>query len=187
MLVTGFVLRSPDWTRELLSARPAPTSAAARPAAPAATPAAPAANAAQPVTLGQALTAAAAALPQARPIRLYPAISGTIRVRMRGEEWHPIGLNNVFVSTQDASVRRIVRAEEQPLSVRYLNVVYSLHIGAVPASAGPAAALAVRALWTLIALSLVTLAVSGAVQRFRSRAKAAAPMRPIALEQRQAQ
>ncbi|NPC57687.1 PepSY-associated TM helix domain-containing protein [Caenimonas soli] len=162
MLVTGFVLRSPDWARAVLSAGPG--QAAAAPGA-----AAPAASGPQTATLGQALAAAATALPEARPIRIYPPRNGEVRVRMRGDEWHPIGLSNVFVSATDASVRRIVRATEQPLSVRYLNVVYPLHLGWLPGSPGVAAALLVRGLWTLIALALAGLALTGAVQRFRTK------------------
>ena len=170
MLVTGFVLRSPDWARAALSAWPGQAAAAAKPAAPAASglPAA---------TLGQALTAAAAALPHSRPIRIYPARDGVVRVRMRGDEWHPLGLNNVFVSAADASVRRIVRSDEQPLSVRYLNVVYPLHIGWMPGSPGLAAALVWRGLWTLLALSLAGLALSGAVQRFKAKSKTQTTLR----------
>jgi uncharacterized iron-regulated membrane protein len=163
MLVTGFVLRSPDWARALLSAGPAPAAAASRIAPP--TAGGPA------VTLGQALATAAAALPQARPIRVYPPRNGEVRVRMRADEWHPIGLNNVFVSAHHASVPRIVRAADQPLSVRYLNVVYPLHIGALPGSAGWAGALVARVLWTLLALALAALALTGAVQRFRTQSK----------------
>lgn len=170
MLVTGFVLRSPDWTRAALSAWPAQAVAAAKPAAPAASglPAA---------TLGQALTAAAAALPQSRPMRLYPARDGVVRVRMRGDEWHPLGLDNVYVNTAGATVRRIVRAAEQPLTVRYLNVVYPLHLGSLPGHPGLAAALVARGLWTLLALSLAALALSGLVQRVRAKSKTQTTLR----------
>lgn len=168
MLFTGFVLRSPDWARAALSAWPA-RAVAAPAAAPAA--AAPAATGTKAATLGQVLAAAAAALPEARPIRLYPPRNGEVRVRMRGDEWHPIGLNNVFVSTADASVRRIVRASEQPLTVSYLNVVYPLHIGALPGGAGLASALVVRVLWTLLALALAGLALTGTVQHFRNESR----------------
>ena len=162
MLATGFVLRSPEWTRAALSAWPGEVAAATKVAAPAVSglPAA---------TSGQALTAAAAALPQARPIRIYPARDGMVRVRMRSDEWHPLGLDNVYLSAADASVLRIVRSTEQPLSVRYVNVVYPLHTAWLPGSPGVAAALVGRVLWTLLALSLVGLALSGAVQRFRKK------------------
>jgi len=182
MLVTGFVLRSPDWARAALSAWPGQAAAAAKPAAPAASglPAA---------TLGQALTAAATALPQSRPIRIYPARDGVVRVRMRGDEWHPLGLDNVYVSTAGATVQRIVRSTEQPLTVRYLNVVYPLHIGSLPGSPGLAAALVWRGLWTLLALSLAALALSGAVQRFRTQSKTQTTTfrRPIECKQSQPQ
>ncbi|MEO8060849.1 MAG: PepSY-associated TM helix domain-containing protein [Burkholderiales bacterium] len=170
MLITGFVLRSPEWTRAALSAWPGQAAAATKPAAPAA-PVAPAAGGLPTATLGQALTAAATALPQSRPMRIYPARDGVVRVRMRGDEWHPLGLDNVFVSTAGATVQRIVRAAEQPLSVRYLNVVYPLHLGSLPGKPGLAAALVARGLWTLLALSLATLALSGLVQRFRATSK----------------
>jgi uncharacterized iron-regulated membrane protein len=164
MLVTGFVLRSPEWTRAALSAWSGQAAAATKPAAPAAS--------GQPgATLGQALTAAAAALPQSRPVRIYPPRDGAMRVRMRGEEWHSIGLDFVHVSAANASVLRIVRATEQPLTMRYLNVVYPLHTAWLPGSPGVAAALLARGLWTLLALSLAALAFSGAVQRFRTASK----------------
>jgi len=164
MLFTGLVLRWPDLASAVLSPPAAKAAAAPKSAAPA--------PSAQPsATLGQALTAAAAALPEARPIRLYPARGGVVRVRMRGDEWHPIGLNNVFVSADYASVVRMVRASEQPLNVRYLNVIYPLHIGVLPGSASVAAAVLVRVLWTLLALALAGLAVSGAVQRFQTQSK----------------
>jgi sulfite reductase (NADPH) flavoprotein alpha-component len=166
VIVTGFVLRSPDWARAALL----PLASAAAPAAKLATPpAAPSATAAQPATLGQALTTAAAALPHSRPIRIYPAAAGVASVRMRGDEWHPLGLDRVFVNIADGSVKRIVRASEQPLTVRYLNVVYPLHIGWLPGAPGVAAAVAVRVVWTLLALSLAALALTGAVQRFRKK------------------
>ena len=147
MLVTGFVLRSPEWTRAALSAWPGKAAAAAKPAAPAA----PAASGLPTATLGQALITAATALPQSRPIRIYPARNGVVRVRMRGDEWHPLGLDYVFVSTAGATVQRIVRAAEQPLSVRYLNVVYPLHLGWLPGNPGLAGTLVMRGLWTLLA------------------------------------
>jgi len=181
MLVTGFVLRSPEWARMALSAWPAPVVTA--PAA-----AAPPASGLPAATLGQALAAAATVLPEARPIRIYPPRNGEVRVRMRGDEWHPLGLNNVFVRTADASVQRIVRAAEQPLSVRYLNVVYPLHIGSLPGSPGLAGVLVARSLWTLLALSLAGLAVSGAVQRFQAKSRSISTLRgQIQCNQSQAQ
>lgn len=164
ILVTGFVLRSPEWASALLSTKPAQAAAVPSVAAPAVT-------GPQAATLGQALAAASAALPQARPIRIYPPRKGEVRVRMRGDEWHPLGLNNVFVSAADASVRRIVRAAEQPLSVRYLNVVYPLHVAALPGSMGVAGALVARVLWTLLALALAGMALTGTMQRFKTKSK----------------
>lgn len=179
MLFTGFVLRSPEWTSAALSAWSSP--APAKPAV-----AAPPSSGTETATLGQALAAAATALPEARPIRLYPPRNGQMRVRMRGDEWHPIGLNNVFVSTADASVLRMVRAAEQPLSVRYLNVVYPLHIGVMPESAGLPGALLARVLWTLLALALTGLAVTGTVQHFRNKANASTTARrPVECQQGQ--
>jgi uncharacterized iron-regulated membrane protein len=164
MLFTGFVLRSPEWAGSALAIWP--SAKAASPAS-----AAPPAGTQQVATLGQALTVAQAALPQSRPIRIYPANKGLVKVRMRGEEWHPLGLDFVFVNVAkaDASVQRIVRANEQPMTLRYLNVVYPLHLGWLPGTPSVAAALAVRVLWTLIALALAGLAITGAVQRFRKK------------------
>jgi hypothetical protein len=164
MLFTGFVLRSPEWAGSALSIWP--SAKAASPAA-----AAPTAPATQVATLGQALISAQSALPQSRPIRIYPANKGLLKVRMRGEEWHPLGLDFVFVNVAkaDAPVQRIVRANEQPMTLRYLNVIYPLHLGWLPGTPSVTAALAVRVLWTLIALALAGLAITGAVQRFRTK------------------
>jgi len=173
MLFTGFMLRSPDWARSMFALWPAaaaasPPAAAASHATPAATPPAPAP---QVATLGQALITATKALPQSQPIRIYPANNGVASVRMRGEEWHTLGLDRVFVNVTapDAPVKRIVRASEQPMTVRYLNVIYPLHLGWLPGTPSVAAALAIRVVWTLLALALAGLAVSGAVQRFRTK------------------
>lgn len=167
ILVTGFVLRSPEWATALLSPAPAQAAAAPKPAASAAT----AADAPQAATMGQALAVATTALPQARPLRVYPPRNGQVRVRMRGDEWHPLGLNNVFVSTADASVARIVRADQQPWSVRYLNFVYPLHVAALPESMGVTGTVLMRVLWTLLALALTGLALTGIVQRFKTQSK----------------
>ena len=162
MLATGFVLRWPELARATLSAFSVEAAAAPKLDAPAA-------SAPQAPTLGQVLTAASAALPQAHPTRIYAAREGVLRVRLRGDEWHPIGLNYVYLSAADASVLRVVRSSDQPLTVRYLGIVYPLHAGWLPGSPGIAAALAARGLWTLFALSLAALAISGAVQRFKGK------------------
>jgi len=160
MLATGFVLRWPELARATLSTLSGEAAAAPRLAAPAAaTP--------QAATLGQVLIAASAALPEAHPTRIHAARDGVLRVRLRGDEWHPIGLNYVYLSAADSSVLRVVRSSDQPLTVRYLGVVYPLHAGWLPGSPGIAAALAARGLWTLFALSLAALAISGAAQRFK--------------------
>jgi len=107
---------------------------------------------------------------------------------MRGDEWHPLGLDNVYVSTAGATVQRVVRSTEQPLSVRYLNVVYPLHICWLPGNPGLAAALVARGLWTLLALSLAALALTGAVQRFQAKSKTQTTLRrQIECKQSQAQ
>lgn len=159
MLATGFVLRSPELARGTLTAL----------SGEAVTPALAAASTGDPVqaTPGQALAAAAAAVPEARPTRIYAPQGGVLRVRLRSSEWNPFGLTYVHLSAADASVLRVVRAGEQPLSVRYLDVVYPLHTGWLPGHANRTVALAMRTLWTLFALSLVALAVSGAIQRFK--------------------
>lgn len=164
MLTTGFVLRSPELASGALSAFSGGGSVVLPPAGQAA-------SAGQRSTLGQALVAASVALPQARPIRIYAARGGVLRVRLRVNEWNPFGFHSVYLREADASVLRIVRASEQPLTVRYLNVVYPLHTGWLPGNQGIAAAVMARGLWTLFALSLAALSLSGAVQRFRKKSK----------------
>jgi uncharacterized iron-regulated membrane protein len=154
MLATGFVLRSPELARAVL------------PGEALAVKAEPIAGHAAPASMGEALTVAAAALPQARPVRIYAARDGVVRVRMREREWNPYGLSYVHLRAADASLLRVVPVSEQPLAVRYLDFVYPLHAGWVPGNPGGAAAVAWRVLWTLIALSLAAMALSGAVQKF---------------------
>jgi uncharacterized iron-regulated membrane protein len=188
MLVTGFALRSPEWASAFFAALPSAAAApGGKPATAAPAPAAATATPAQAATLGQALVAASSALPDARPIRIYPARKGVVRVRMRGTEWHPLGLTSVFVNTADASVQRVVLAADQPLGVRYLNVVYPLHLGWMPGNPGVAAAIVARVFWTLIALSLAGLALSGTVYRFRPKSQTQTnPRRQVECKQNQA-
>lgn len=161
LLASGFVLRSPAWAQAALSS-PGTTAAEAPRAVP------PRALQAIEATLGQALAAAAAALPDARPMRIYAAKDGVVRVRLRSDEWHPNGLDNVYLHAADATLVRAVRWRELPLAARYLNLVYPLHTGWLPREAGVAAGLAWRGLWTAVALSMVWLALSGSVQRWRA-------------------
>ena len=157
MLASGFVLRWPELASGALAAVGGEPAAAPH-LDPAATPR---------TTLGQALVAASAALPQAWPMRIYAARDGVVRVRLRGDEWHPNGLDNVYLDAADAAVVRVVRWRDQPLAVRYLNVVYPFHTASLPGRPGQAMAIIMRVLWTLLALSLAWLALSGTVQRWR--------------------
>jgi len=172
MLFSGFVLRSSELARSSLSALaggappPPPRATAPLPGAPRA-------------SLGQALLTATAALPGAQPIRMYDDASGVLRVRLRSDEWHPNGLNQVYLRASDATLLRATTWRELPLAARYPNVIYPLHIGWLPGSNSAAAALAMRLLWTGFALSLAWLALSGAVQRWRaSGARARLPQPP---------
>ena len=165
MLITGFVLRSPELACTVLAA--ADGSAAA--AVPVALPTQPNAPATPAASLGQVLSAAHAAMPDARPMRLYAARDGVVRVRLRGDDWNPYGMNNVYVRASDAAVLRAVRRQDLPLEARYLDVVYPLHSGWLPGDPGRAAGLALRLLWTGVALALAWMAVSGAWSRLRGR------------------
>lgn len=162
LLISGFVLRSPELARSTLSALAGAPASPPRTAEP--LPDAPRA------TLGQALRAATAALPGAQPMRLYADVSGVVRVRLRSDEWHPNGLNYVYLRADNASLLRTTTWRELPLAARYPNVIYPLHIGWLPGSSSAPAAVAMRVLWTSFALSLAWLALSGALQRWRSNA-----------------
>lgn len=166
MLASGFVLRWPELARAALSA----WSAELPPSPP---PQLAQARGTTPATLGESLQAATRALPGAQPMRLYAGDGGIVRVRLRSDEWHPNGLNNVYLRADDATVLRTTTWRELPLAARYLNVVYPLHTGWLPGPAGVAAAVAVRVLWTLFALALLWMALSGSVQRWRANAAAA--------------
>lgn len=161
MLASGFVLRWPELASSTLAAVGGKPAAAPRVEAAAITQA-------KQASLGQALVAASAALPQAWPMRIYAARDGVVRVRLRNDEWHPNGLDNVYLRAADAAVLRTVRWREQPLAVRYLDVVYPFHTASLPGRPGNAVVIGMRVLWTLLALSLAWLALSGAVQRWRS-------------------
>lgn len=156
MLATGFVLVTPELPQAVLPS--------AGPGVPVATAGGP------PLPPGQLLQAAAAALPQARPIRLYAARDGVVRVRLRVDEWNPYGLHHVYVNAADGRVLRVVLARDQPASLRYLDVVYPLHAAWLPGAAGSGLTAAMRLLWTVFALSLVALAATGAAQRLLTRA-----------------
>jgi uncharacterized iron-regulated membrane protein len=161
MLTTGFLLRTPELPRAVLAGAPGPAVAAAVSLA------VPVAGIQAPASAGQVLAAAAAALPEARPTRLYAARDGVLRVRLRVDEWNPFGLNYVYVGASDARVLRVVRTHEQPLAVRYLNVVYPLHAAWLPGHAGPVVSTVMRGLWTLFALSMIVMTISGAAQALR--------------------
>jgi hypothetical protein len=169
MLGSGFVLATPELARAVLAPldpRPAAAlpQAAASPAATDGTPAA---------TLGQALSVASQALPHARPTRVYAARDGVVRVRLRGDEWNPYGMHNVYVHAASAQVQKIVRPQDMPLQTLYINVVYPLHAGWLPGQAGAAAGIAMRVLWTGVALALAWMALSGAWPRLRGQPRAA--------------
>jgi uncharacterized iron-regulated membrane protein len=167
MLLTGLVLSWPGVVRPTLAwlggtqASEAPRVAALPKDAP-------------PLPVGQALQAAAAVFPQAVPTRIYAARGGTLRVRLRSDEWHPNGLNNVYVHAGSGRVAKATAWRELPLSARYPNVIYPLHIGWLPGSPSIAAALAMRVLWTGLALSLAWLVLSGLPWRVRRGPVAAA-------------
>ncbi|WP_083748703.1 PepSY-associated TM helix domain-containing protein [Pelomonas sp. KK5] len=119
------------------------------------------------VSAGQALLNAAAALPEARPQRLYRQAPGLLRLRLRGEEWHPYGLSQVFVAEQGGGVVAVRDGRQLPLVERYVNVIFSLHAGAVPPWGGPTTALLMRLGWTALALSLAALLLTGLPWRQR--------------------
>lgn len=165
MLATGLVLRSPELARSLL----ANVDGGAR-AAEVAPPQAP--DTMPPASAGTVLSAAARALPDARPVRLYAAHAGVVRVRMHADEWNLYGMHNVYVRAADAAVLRVVRPQDLPPQARYLDVIYPLHAGWLLGQLGATAGLLARVLWTLLALSLAWMAVSGAWSRWRPQATA---------------
>jgi uncharacterized iron-regulated membrane protein len=119
------------------------------------------------VTAGQALLSAAAVLPEARPQRLYRQAPGLLRLRLRGDEWHPYGLSQVFVAEQGGVVLAVRDGRQLPLVERYVNVIFSLHAGAVPPGGSPALALLMRLAWTALALALAALLLTGLPWRQR--------------------
>ena len=92
-----------------------------------------------------------------------------VRVRLRGDEWNPYGMHNVTVRAANAEVLRIVRPQDMPLQTLVLNVVYPLHAGWLPGRAGTAAGIALRVVWTGVALALAWMALSGAWSRLRGQ------------------
>lgn len=121
------------------------------------------------VSAGQALLSAAAALPEARPQRLYHQAPGLLRLRLRGEEWHPYGLSQVFVAEQGGAVLAVRDGRQLPLAERYVNVIFSLHAGAVPPGGSLAIAVLMRLAWTALALALAALLLTGLPWRQRKR------------------
>jgi uncharacterized iron-regulated membrane protein len=130
-------------------------------------PVAPAHSNSAPVSAGQALVIGAAALPEAVPQRLYRQAPGLLRLRLRGEEWHPYGLSQVFVAEQGGTVLAVRDGRQLPLVERYVNVIFSLHSGAVPSWGGPVIALLMRLAWTALALALAAMLLTGLPWRKR--------------------
>lgn len=122
-----------------------------------------------PVSAGQALLSAAAVLPEASPQRLYRQAPGLLRLRLRGEEWHPYGLSQIFVAEQGGAVLEVRDGRQLPLVERYVNVIFSLHAGAVPPASGPALALLMRLAWTVLAGALAALLLTGLPWRKRKQ------------------
>jgi uncharacterized iron-regulated membrane protein len=120
-----------------------------------------------PVSAGQVLLSAAAMLPEARPQRLYRPSPGLLRLRLRGEEWHPYGLSQVYVAEQGGAVLAVRDGRQLPLAERYVNVIFSLHAGAVPAGGGPALAVLMRLAWSALAAALAVLLLTGLPWRRR--------------------
>jgi uncharacterized iron-regulated membrane protein len=120
-----------------------------------------------PVSAGEALVHGAGALPEAVPQRLYRQAPGLLRLRLRGEEWHPYGLSQVYVAEQGGAVLAVKDGRQLPLVERYVNVVFSLHAGAVPPWGGPATALLIRLAWTALALALAAMLITGLPWRKR--------------------
>jgi len=120
-----------------------------------------------PISAGQALVIGAAALPEAVPQRLYRQAPGLLRLRLRGEEWHPYGLSQVFVAEQGGAVLAVRDGRQLPLVERYVNVIFSLHAGAVPSWGGPVTALLMRLAWTALALALAAMLLTGLPWRKR--------------------
>lgn len=163
-LATGFVLSWPEAVRPTLALMAGESRFKA-----------PVANApkvpAQALSPGQALEVGAAQLPGAVPTRLYAAKAGSYRLRLRADEWHPNGLNSVYLSAHGGAVLRIVHWRELPLSTRYANVVYPLHIGWLPGSPTTSAAVALRLVLSASAVALVWLVLSGLRWRTRHHAR----------------
>jgi len=133
----------------------------------------------QPISAGQALLSGVAHFPGAVPTRLYAPAAGSFRLRLRTDEWHPNGLNNVYVGLHDGTVLKVVAWRDLPWSMRYSNVVYPLHIAWMPGQASPVAAVLARVLWTATALAMLALVVSGLPWR-RWLHRSSAPARPNA-------
>jgi uncharacterized iron-regulated membrane protein len=122
-----------------------------------------------PVSPGQALLSAAGVLPEARPQRLYHRAPGLLRLRLRGDEWHPYGLSQIYVAEQGGAVLAVRDGRQLPLAERYVNVIFSLHAGAVPPGSSAAFALLIRLAWTALALALAALLLTGLPWRQRKR------------------
>jgi hypothetical protein len=156
VFATGFVLSWPEFARYALSGW-----TAVAPAAPTLA----GGNTAAPASWGDMLVTASSALPHARPTRIYSARSGVVRVRLHAGEWNRFGLNDVYVRADVASVLRVVRSSEQPIAVRYIDFVYPIHSAWLPGEPSAAWRLVMRALWTIVGVSLAAMALSGAAQR----------------------
>jgi uncharacterized iron-regulated membrane protein len=152
-LVTGLFLSWPELIRRPIAALSGQARFIPPTAVPSVTPS-------QSISPGEALKIGASQLPSALPTRLYAAKAGIYRLRLRTDEWHPNGLNSVYVDAQ-SNVLRVVLWQELPLSASYTNLVYPLHIGWLPVSTDMPITIVLRVVWTLIAAALIWMVVSG--------------------------
>jgi uncharacterized iron-regulated membrane protein len=165
MLATGFTLSWPEAVRWPLGALDGGKRLAS-PKLPVAPPEVPR------IGPGRALLLGAAALPDAVPTRLYAARAGSFRLRLRSDEWHPNGLNNVYIAEADGRIVQTTPWRDLPLSAIYANWVYPLHIGWLPSGDSRVAAAVMRVVWTGFALSLAWMVFSGLPRRRRKAASA---------------
>jgi uncharacterized iron-regulated membrane protein len=152
-LATGLFLSWPELIRRPIAAFPGQSRFVPPTAAPSVT-------SKLAISPGKALEIGASQLPTALPTRLYAAKAGVYRLRLRTDEWHPNGLNSVYVDAQ-SNVLRVVLWRELPLSASYTNLVYPLHIGWLPMSSNMPTTIVLRVVWTLIAAALIWMVVSG--------------------------
>jgi uncharacterized iron-regulated membrane protein len=134
---------------------------------------------AAPVPLEAALQAAAAELPELKPVYIYPPLEEEAPIGIRGRlpgELHPNGRSFVYVDQYSGAPVQVWNALQAGRGDRIRNTLYPIHIGRFGGTA-------MRILYVILGLAPAALAVTGTImwinrhrQKKRGRKRSSPPL-----------